>query len=754
MSVKKEAEKLYDDWLIWYSARKLLWKQTKPKFINNFDVSEVSEFDDLVTPWKTISKEKIIISTDSSNSSDIDSEVSSNITTNEDNKDILKESFKDDIAQNLKGKQKDDEVIIDWNISEIFQVNTNLLNLIWNSSYEEHRDHIAIDWKFVTYVWFGSEDSSVDGQIMEFLCSSDDIWNFSMHSIFEPISPLASKKILLKKRRQFKTELEVQIKKKWSSNVDPDLFHSVEELNNVIEWLTSWNFKMYKHYTVIQLVDEDLESLRNRIEQVRVSWETMNYSMTKFLYIQDSIHNCFWISWSNDAFFELNSKKQLPYLYSTDESLSFFSNFIFKEEVSVRGIPIWNDIWTSRVICRDLWGGDNYNCCIFWVSGSWKSYTVKLLALREYNDWVRQIIIDPDWEFEKLTKNIGWDYVNISPGVRDEEKINPFDFTFPRQLISKFTSPEDFNLDEYKWVIANEFKSHLNNLKRLVAIIIFSEKLSSEYYSEISTLLFEFFTEVWGIDTSRFDTYFALSQNPLSLRKFHNFLLEKSSWKSDNQSNRISYIAKWLFDYAHENWNYSWYLWNGFSSIDLAWDWTAFNLKQIKDPGPLTVVTYILITFIEQIFAERQEQRTRLIIDEASTFLSANIETASFIAKLFQRARKYYLWVTVIAQWINNLYVDFKSDEKNENFWDTIVQNTENMVILSQKSNAIQLIAQKLDPSPKEVEFFEDLRRSKENWEDVRWRALIITWTSHDQVQITAESYIHKYITTDPSEHL
>jgi hypothetical protein len=130
--------------------------------------------------------------------------------------------------------------------------------------------------------------------------------------------------------------------------------------------------------------------------------------------------------------------------------------------------------------------------------------------------------------------------------------------------------------------------------------------------------------------------------------------------------------------------------------------------------------------------------------------IGANIEIAWYIATLFQRARKYYMWISLIAQWIDNLYINFKSDEKEVNFGDTFIQNTENLIILTQKPNALKIIQDKLSLTPMQLEFLLKLHEQKEHWYVAKWKALIITWTSVDQIQITPEAYIHKYINTDP----
>jgi len=51
------------------------------------------------------------------------------------------------------------------------------------------------------------------------------------------------------------------------------------------------------------------------------------------------------------------------------------------------------------------------------------------------------------------------------------------------------------NLNEFEDLIIAEFNSFVANIKNLISIIIHNEKVSNSLYSEISTLLTNFFIE-------------------------------------------------------------------------------------------------------------------------------------------------------------------------------------------------------------------------------------------------------------------
>ena len=769
MTKKTEVEKIYDDWLVGYTAKKLFWAWKKVNSNLESDENKEENVPDekveqqVIKPVikKPIPKKTVT----SSKKSEVKKPILTIKDIQEDFKEIEKEIpkktnvkkkenrdiFLNDIKETLDSDKISEKNVSNHEISEIFKTNIALQQLLSNKTFKEDIEFIEIDDHFVTYVGAWSTNLSVDGNMLGRMSAHTWIGNFSIHSIFQPVDVLYSKKVLSKKKKSLIIEISIQREKKWADQVDPELENALVEITWIINWLVSQDFKMYRYYNIIQLVDTDKEKLLERRDQLEVLFETLNYDLIKFKHLQEPIHNIFGIWWNHNKYLDLSVKDRIPNIFTTDENLSYIDQFIYKEDNSVEWIPLWVDIFADRMICRDFWTWDNYNMWIFWSSWSWKSYTAKLVALREFNDWVKQIIIDPDWEFEWLTTKIWKDYINIGWDVPDNEKLNPFDFNFPRVLMDKHgVEHVSNNLDLYWEKIKEEYNSFVSNIKNLISIIIHNEKVSNTLYSEISTLLTNFFAEEWWINPKDVTSYFWIAKTPLNIKRFYKYL----DWEVKNgsvDSDKISIIKKWLFDYADESWNYSRFLWEWRTNVNFKSDWTAFNLKKVSDPWLKTVITFIIISFIKQIFAERQTQRTRILIDEASTFLWANIEIAWAIAVLFQRARKYYMWITVIAQWLDNLFVDFKSEEKETNYWNTFVQNMENTIILAQKPNALKIIHEKLDLTEMQYGFLANLKYEKEDKWDVKWKALIMTWTSVDQIQIIPESYIHKYINTDPA---
>jgi type IV secretory pathway VirB4 component len=64
---------------------------------------------------------------------------------------------------------------------------------------------------------------------------------------------------------------------------------------------------------------------------------------------------------------------------------------------------------------------------VFGKSGAGKSYLIKLEVMRQFMFGTEVIVIDPEGEYELLTKTMGGEYIEFNPN--SPVKINPFDLS-------------------------------------------------------------------------------------------------------------------------------------------------------------------------------------------------------------------------------------------------------------------------------------------------------------------------------------
>jgi len=81
----------------------------------------------------------------------------------------------------------------------------------------------------------------------------------------------------------------------------------------------------------------------------------------------------------------------------------------------------------GSLIIFDRFSLENANTVVFGKSGSGKSYMVKLEVIRSLMFGTEVIILDPENEYETLTRALGGEYIKFQFGAGT--KINPFDLT-------------------------------------------------------------------------------------------------------------------------------------------------------------------------------------------------------------------------------------------------------------------------------------------------------------------------------------
>lgn len=102
----------------------------------------------------------------------------------------------------------------------------------------------------------------------------------------------------------------------------------------------------------------------------------------------------------------------------------FISSTIFDED----GIYIGDNIYNHSQVFIDRYHTEKYknaNMCIFGTSGAGKSFYIKLLIIRYRLLGIEQYIIDPEREYENLTKKLDGTLIKIGPSSKTY--INIFD---------------------------------------------------------------------------------------------------------------------------------------------------------------------------------------------------------------------------------------------------------------------------------------------------------------------------------------
>jgi len=369
----------------------------------------------------------------------------------------------------------------------------------------------------------------------------------------------------------------------------------------------------------------------------------------------------------------------------------FTSSELTMETGIVYGINEHND----SLVIFDRFKMENANMVVFAKSGAGKSYTVKLEILRQLMFDVEVIVLDPEYEYEELTKAVGGEYVNFS--FSSETKINPFDLS---------------NLYEEG---ENELGQKIISLHGLLKVMM------GEVTPEQDALLDRALVAAYKAKGITPDPSTQTNEPPL-MEDLYKALIGMESDAANDLSARLEKFItgsyRGIFDQA--------------SNIDLTNQLTVFSVRDMEEQlRPIAM--YILLDFIWTRVRKNFKKRL-LIIDEAWYFMK-HPDSAAFVYSMAKRARKYYLGITTITQDVE----DFMQTE----FGKAIVTNASIQFLMKQSTASIPVLAETfyLSAGERQLLMASDVGEG-----------IFFAGSSHVALRVVASDREHVLITTNPEE--
>lgn len=371
----------------------------------------------------------------------------------------------------------------------------------------------------------------------------------------------------------------------------------------------------------------------------------------------------------------------------------FTSSELTMESGIVYGINEHND----SLVIFDRFQMENANVVIFAKSGAGKSYTVKLEILRQLMFGVEVIVLDPEREYEELSRAVGGEYINFT--FDSEAKINPFD------LSAVYEEGE------------NELGQKIISLHGLLKVML--GKMTAQQEAILDRALVAAY-KAKGITP---DPATQGNRPPL-MEDLYKALIGFESEAADDLAARLEkYITgsfRGIFD--HE------------SNIDITNQFTVFSVKEMEDELR-PVAMYIILDFIWTRVKKELKKRI-LVIDEAWYFMRHE-DSASFIHAMAKRARKYFLGITTITQDVE----DFLSNKYGK----AIVSNSSIQFLMKQSTASIPLLTQTF--------YLSEGERQLLMAADVG-EGIFFAGQNHVALRVVASDEEHQVITSDPEELL
>lgn len=465
----------------------------------------------------------------------------------------------------------------------------------------------------------------------------------------------------------------VDLEKINNSRIDIDIAKSsLEDAKYIRKEMQLNNQQLLYFYTYITTYSKNKEELKNQINKIEEILQNSGLKSKKSYFRQEqTILANLPLNKNND-----DIKKAVKKNILTDGirgTYPFITSTIYDE----KGILYGTDINNNSLIIIDKFDREKYknsNTCIFGSSGSGKSYFTKIQILRNYILNINQYIIDPEREYEKISKSLNGSLIKIGPASKTY--INIFDIR------------ED-SLEE------NEEGYLATKLNKLIGFfkLIFKE-ITEEERTELENKIIKIYKNknIDFNDNSLFkNNKFKTNTDMPILEDLYKELNEKmkkkiepfitGSLKCFNNYTNIELNNKLIigdiYELGEENIQYGMYIF-----IELFWD------KIKKDRNSRKII------YLDEIW--------RLI------GVTSNKETASFIYKIFKTIRKYGGGATAITQDVSDLF----SLEEGA-YGKSILNNSELKLFFSLEEENIKTLEKYVDINQKEKIEIKSLRKGE-----------------------------------------
>ena len=503
------------------------------------------------------------------------------------------------------------------------------------------------------------------------------------------IYPVDSGDILEKLKRkvtEMEAELQSDLRAGKITNIDTEV--KLEDAVSLREELAKGSYKFFQFGLYLTIYANSLENL-DKISKAVKSTLGAQLIIAKQATMQmgEGFKNTLPMGVDH---FKVNRNMDTVSLATT---FPFTSSELSMETGIMYGINEHND----SLVIFDRFQMENANMVIFAKSGSGKSYTVKLEIIRQLMFGVDIVVLDPEHEYEALTKKMEGQYLNFS--FSSPTKINPFDLS---------------NLYEEG---ENELGQKILSLHGLLRLML------GEMTAEQESLLDKAIVAAYKAKGITPDPGTQTNEPPL-MEDLYKALIGMEIPPAIDLATRLEkYITgsfRGLFDQK--------------SNINLDNPLIVFSVKEIEDElRPIAM--YVILDFI-WTRVKRKFKKRILVVDEAWYFMK-NKDSASFLYSMAKRARKYYLGVTTISQDVE----DFLANDYGK----AIVSNSSIQFLMKQASVSLPALTESFHLSQGE----QQLLTAADVGEGV-----FFAGQNHVALRVVASPEEHEVITTNPEEIL
>ena len=465
----------------------------------------------------------------------------------------------------------------------------------------------------------------------------------------------------------------VDLEKINNSRIDIDIAKSsLEDAKYIRREMQLNNQQLLYFYTYITTYSKNKEELKNQINKIEEILQNSGLKSKKSYFRQEQtiLAN---LPLNKNNYDIKRAVKRNILTDGIKGTYPFITSTIYDEQ----GILYGTDINNNSLIIIDKFDREKYknsNICIFGSSGSGKSYFTKIQVLRNYILNINQYIIDPEREYEKISKSLNGSLIKIGPASKTY--INIFDIREDSleeneegYLATKLNKLIGF----FKLIFQDITEEERTELENKIIKIYKNKNIDFNDKSLFKNNKFKTSTDMPILE----DLYKEL--NKRMQKKIEPFIT--GSLKCFNNYTNIELNNKLIigdiYELGEENIQFGMYIF-----IELFWD------KIKKDRNSRKII------YLDEIW--------RLI------GITSNKETASFIYKIFKTIRKYGGGATAITQDVSDLF----SLEEGA-YGKSILNNSELKLFFSLEEENIKTLEKYIDINEKEKIEIKSLRKGE-----------------------------------------
>ena len=376
-------------------------------------------------------------------------------------------------------------------------------------------------------------------------------------------------------------------------------------------------------------------------------------------------------------------------------SLATTFPFVTSELTMDHGIMYGLNLHNRSLVIFDRFDLENANTVIFAKSGAGKSYFVKLEAVRSLMLGTEILIIDPEREYEDLTRAVDGAYISFSQDQGN--KMNPFELSGVREEGDDELRMKLLALHGFFKVMFGELTNIESSILDRALILTYREK---------------------GIT---FDPNTQTNTPPM-LEDLYKVL----KGMAENEAHELARrLEKYIMGSGAG-------VFNEASNFEINNPFTVFSIRDLQEElKPLAM--YLMLDFIWTKI--RKERKRRLLIVDEAWYMMQSEDSAKFMYSIAKRARKYYLGLSTITQDV--------ADFLNTDMGKAIISNSSIQMLMMQSPTAVEKLQEVFNLSDGEKNFLLNADQGQ---------GLFFAGSNHVGIQVLSSVAEHELITSDPRD--